>query len=73
MGILANLALVIVVALAGHNVIGDLVGCLSDIWAEFVDEAIWCDLLVVGMIGIDTHWAVEVDGRVRPADLSVWK
>jgi hypothetical protein len=63
--VLVLLCLVPVVALAAHDVIRHLVGCLRDIWTELVREAVWHVLLVAGMVGINTHLTIELQRRER--------
>ena len=38
---------------------------LSSVRAELVDEAIWGVLRIACVIGVDSHWAIEVDRGVR--------
>lgn len=65
--VFAELALVVVVTLAGDDIVGDLVGCLCNIGAELVGERVGVVLLVACMVSIHTHCAIEVDRGVRPS------
>jgi len=59
--VLVLLRLMPVVALATHNIVGDLVRRLGNIRAELVCEAVGVVLLVSCMVGIDTHLAIELE------------
>ena len=58
--VLAELALVVVVALAADDGVGDLVGCFGGVGAELVCEAVWQVLLAAGVVGVDAHGAIDV-------------
>ena len=62
--VLGQLALVAVVRFAGDDVIRDLVRRLGGVGAEFVLEAVGHVLRVAGVIAVDAHGAVEVEGGV---------
>lgn len=59
------LALVVVVALAAHNIIADLIGRFCDIGAELVREAVGRVLFVASVVCIDAHLAVEIQRGKR--------
>lgn len=71
LSILADLAFVVVVALARNDVVGDFVRCLCHVWSEFVGEAIGCVLLVAGVVAIDPHCSIEVERRERSVHSSL--
>ena len=51
-----------VVALAGNDIVANEVWCLCNVWTKFVREAVWHVLLIAGMVGINAHLAIEVQG-----------
>jgi len=64
--VLGELALVIVVRLAGDDVVGDGVRGFGDIGTELGehDIAVGVDVCVATVVGVGTEVAVEVEGRV---------
>lgn len=62
--VLAQLALVVVVALARDDVVRDLVRRFGGVWAEFGGEAVGRVLLVACVVGVDPHRSIEVDRAV---------
>ena len=59
--IFAELALVVVMALARDHIVRYLVRCFGHIGAELVRKAIWCVLLVTCVICIGPHGTIEVE------------
>jgi hypothetical protein len=53
---------VVVVALSADNIVADNIWCLSNIRTELMRKAVRRILLVAGMVRIDTHLTVEVEG-----------
>ena len=59
------LPLVPVMDLADHNIVRDLIRCLGNVRPELLSETFGRILLVVSVICIHAHRAVEVQGRVE--------
>ncbi len=57
-------SLVVEVAFARDDIITHFIRRFGGVGAEFVDEAVRCVLWVLGVVSVDPHRAVEVQGRV---------
>lgn len=51
-------------ALSANNVVRNSVRCLCYIRAEFMSKAVWRVLFIAGVVGIGSHLAVKIQGRV---------